>query len=151
MDIQQRVLQNSIRDEKGCLLWQGFPDKFGYGRIRTGGGKRPVVHRAIWEEIYGSIEKDLKVCHKCDVPNCCEISHLFLGTSAENSADMVKKGRSLPGESNPEARLSWAQVNEIREMYAAGNISQKKLGDFYGVKQTTVSGIVLHKIWKAGS
>ncbi len=52
------------------------------------------------------------------------------------------------GERNGRARLTEAQVEEIRGRYAAGGVSQFVLADEYSVAQTTISAIVRGKNWK---
>lgn len=76
----------------GCLLWEGAVSRYGYGHVRRG-GKDIVLHRLVWEEANGSIPDGLHVLHRCDVPSCVNINHLFLGTRFDNMQDIVAKGR----------------------------------------------------------
>jgi hypothetical protein len=60
-------------------------------------GKRVAVHRLAWEFSNGEIPQGMFVCHRCDNPKCFEVSHLFLGTAADNMADKIAKGRGRGG------------------------------------------------------
>jgi DNA-binding XRE family transcriptional regulator len=85
-----------------------------------------------------------------------------MGTQKENYRDSVGKGRAFVGseqqrafakdryrgEGNPHAKLTLAQVHDIKQRYAAGGVSQQVLADEYGVRQTTISIIVRGKKWK---
>lgn len=83
----------------GCWLWTGNTTKFGYGQIKVGsmrdGTRRPeMAHRVSYEMHKGSTE-GLCVLHTCDVPQCVNPSHLWLGTKSDNSKDAHKKGRAF--------------------------------------------------------
>lgn len=143
---EERFWKRVVKGE-GCWLWTGRTNKKGYGQISIN-SKDVLAHRASWEIANGSIPEDKDVLHKCDNPPCVRPDHLFLGTDHENMLDMWKKKRhpSNKRESNGRAKLTETQVVEIRVALANG-VFQEKLAQTYGVSQTTISGIKLHRLW----
>lgn len=77
----------------GCLLWEGYRNRDGYGQVRNS-GKIWLAHRYAWTQARGVIPPGLLVLHRCDTPSCVNVDHLFLGTHTDNMRDMASKSRS---------------------------------------------------------
>lgn len=135
-----------------CHLWTGATHhRDGYGHFwsgRVSAKGRPLMdraHRWAWEQDVGPIPEGMLVMHACDTPLCVRLSHLQLGTVADNSADMVAKGRHLRGARGPGAKLTPAEVGEIRRL--GGSISQAKIAARFGVSQKAVSNVLRGASW----
>jgi hypothetical protein len=124
----------------------------GYGVVDRK-GKRIGAHRMAWMLTNGEISKGLHCCHRCDNPKCCNPSHLFLGTNAENMRDMFNKGRHRMhtsrnpnrgrfGEKHQRASVTDAQALEIISKYKSDNTSHRKLAKEFGVVKTTIGRII---------
>jgi hypothetical protein len=84
-------------------------------------------------------------------------SHLFVGTAADNNRDMILKGRRgvvssfenvARGEAHHNAKLSAAQVVEIRWRYAAGGVTHEDLAAEYGVSRRLIGRVIAREMWK---
>lgn len=127
------------RPDSGCLVYEGGRIDSGYGKISID-DKKVFVHRYVFEHEHGEIPENMFICHTCDNPPCVNINHLFLGTGMENSLDMVLKGRSLTGESNPMSKVSDDEAEQIMVLCGAG-IRQKDIARVFGICQQSVSNI----------
>lgn len=141
----------------GCWLWLGRErGSNGYGSIKVN-GKHVQAHRYSYELKFGEIPKGMIVCHTCDVPACVNPSHLFIGTTQDNSDDKVAKqrqarGKSLSisqgnhvrrGERNPNNKLRHEQVKAILSL----NLPQRQIAKLFGVTQALISKIKRKEIW----
>jgi hypothetical protein len=144
----------------GCWIWIACRGSGGYGRF--GHGRSDWAHRVSWELHRGPIPEGMFVCHSCDVRACVNPDHLWLGTNADNLADMRAKGRAATGdrhgsqtkpESRPRgerhgsARLTEEDVREIRRRRSAGE-PQQRVANHFGISQGRVSEISRGLAWR---
>ena len=91
-----RFNNNFIVSISGCWLWTGFKSTTGYGVLQVD-GKKIKAHRISYEIYKKQIPQGMSVLHKCDVRECVNPDHLFIGTHQDNMKDMVEKRRSRNG------------------------------------------------------
>jgi hypothetical protein len=89
----ERFLSHVCKTDS-CWIWTGAVGNNGYGGFGFRGSMNARSHRVSWILFRGEIPDKIKVLHKCDVRRCVNPDHLFLGSTADNAADMVRKGRS---------------------------------------------------------
>lgn len=147
--LRERFLAKVCRDaSSGCWLWQGMVDPKGYG-IVTLHGRQHRAHRLAWMLFRGEIAPGIVVCHKCDVRACVNPEHLFLGTSADNSQDMVDKGRSSRGAKNHNTKLTEDQVSRIKAMLAEDRLYMSEIAREFNVTPSTIRSIKQGKSWRS--
>lgn len=129
----------------GCWFWLSTVDSGGYGVLNS-----RKAHRVSYELHNGPIPVGLKVLHRCDLPCCVNPNHLFLGTQADNVADMVAKrrqrGGGLSGEANAQSRLTWDVVHLARRLHADGH-GNNALARRFGVSPMTMSRALRRESW----
>lgn len=90
--IERHERRREVSDS-GCWLWTGARTATGYG-CTSYRNKPSTVHRAMYQAHHGiRLSTKQYVCHRCDVRNCYNPDHLFLGDQLANMHDSVMKGR----------------------------------------------------------
>jgi DNA-binding MarR family transcriptional regulator len=147
-----------------CWPWKASQFTGGYGQFRVNKCNLKA-HRVAYFLHYGIDPGEHLVCHRCDNPVCCNPFHLFTGSVKDNALDCKDKGRlntasgdkhglhrhperAAKGESVHGSKLTFEQVRQIRELYAAGGITQVQLGERFGVTRRAIGKIISGENWK---
>jgi HNH endonuclease len=152
-----------------CWPWSAGSDKDGYGKTYYN-SRSMRAHRVSWETHCGDIPEGMLICHKCDNPKCVNPAHLFVGTPRDNTRDMIMKGRrvlshgypgigshlkrwrkehpgAFSGCNGPNAKLTDADVGEIRRLLASRDTSKGQIGRLFGISRTHVTRIERFEAW----
>ena len=148
-DIKDRLNRgvSHVDPESGCWIWRN-PTNRDRGQIRVD-GRTQLACRVTWKAYRGPIPRGKHVLHSCDNPRCVNPAHLWVGSHRDNMADKKAKGRAhrLPGQKHPMAKLTNKQAREIYALARMGGITQREIGEKYGVTNCTVSNIVRGTQW----
>ena len=151
-----RVIERTAFSDK-CWEFTGArtrskPGMVGYGTIGLNRGAGNIrVHVLAHILVFGIPTGN--VLHSCDNPPFWRPSHLLDGTARRSHDDARARGRWIPpphrrGELNPSAKLTEAQVREIRSAYAKSLFTMDSLGRIFGVHPATIQLVVRRRRWK---
>lgn len=138
-------LTNKSHTEDGCLIWDGYVNRDGYGK-GTLMGTGYLAHRLMYEAYYGKkIEPAQVIMHTCDKPLCIEPTHLNAVSQAENVRDASAKKRIAHGETHGGSRLTNAQVLDIIQNY--NGKASVEVGPVFGVKPSVIDSVRNGSAW----
>lgn len=136
---------------ESCWDWQASLNTSGYGRFKIASWQVRHANRVAWAIANRQEPGDLVVRHTCDRPICCNPAHLLIGTVADNSRDMVERGRSggrdQQGVKNGAAQLTLAQVGEIVTAFRRGE-QNVVIATRYPVGHSLISRIRTARSWQ---
>lgn len=130
--------------DDGCWLWTAAKDEEGYGSFQYQ-GKKERAHRFAAALFVDGYQDDLNVCHTCDNPACVKPKHLFMGTTVDNVADRVCKGRSSRGDTHgrktrPEAFVKAIEAKRHVFAFRGQSLTLHQIAAITGVKLVTLRG-----------
>lgn len=143
-DLWQRVDITQNADE--CWEWLGHTGTGGYGSIRFQGTVWRTHRLAYY--LHTGLAPSQDVLHSCDNPRCCNPNHLREGDDQDNTNDKVSRLRHRFGERHRCAKLTNAEVREIKIALRDKTATQKELSEQYHISGDIIAGINKGKIWK---
>jgi len=146
--LKSRFLAKTRLAPNGCLEWTACKNADGYGQIGVVGGKRKSAHHVSWYLSRG-VWPTQSVLHTCDNPACVNPRHLYEGDAKQNQADCIARGRKPRGERCSSARLTQAQVDEIRRLQQT-RMTLAEIAAKFGVSVTYVNAIARRRVWDDG-
>jgi len=134
----------------------------GYGQFGVGRKRKVSPHRLAFFLGHGYDPSPLHVLHHCDVRRCMNPLHLFAGTCKDNLVDCSLKGRMHQGdnhylrrhpelrkrgEQNNMAKLTTADIIEIKRLYADGPLLQREIAVMFGITKGHCGDIIRGTRW----
>lgn len=139
------------RGPDDCWDWKASLSHNDYGRFKIASYETRQCNRVAWAIANERDPGNLLVRHTCDRPQCCNPTHLLLGTVKDNSDDKIARGRHRSGrqdgEHNGHAILTNAQIGEIVGLFST-KLTNFDIGIRYRVTHSLISRIRTGRSWQ---
>lgn len=153
--LEEKYWKKVRKTEGGCWLWTGERTRQGYGSLTvlTEGRKQGFrVHRLSWQFAFGHIPHGQTVWQTCGEKLCVNPAHLKIGDWVQNAVHRAAAAipmviRNARDQRPPRAKLSAAQVEDIRARYVPRKVSYTKLAAEFDVSAHTIEAIIRGVIW----
>ena len=145
----QAEIERAAKDAspEKCWLWPFGATGSGYGHT-TYRGKHVLAHRTVCELVHGEPPRGSHAAHNCGNSLCVNPHHLRWATPRQNNADKLSHDTHNRGQRHNLAKLSEADVLEIRRLAAAGPINKTELAKRFGVTRTAIYAATKGINWK---
>lgn len=127
-----------------CWVWRNYK-RGDYASFKVPPHGKFRAHRVAFSMV-NTLPDGMLVCHHCDNPPCCNPSHLFAGSTADNARDMAGKKRHGYITHPENTKLSPSEVSEIRALWT-DKVSLSSLADRFNVSHSTIGAIVHGETW----
>lgn len=127
--------------------WCGRTSLYDRIRLYKGGvGTKFTVHRLVAQHFLPNWDPALEINHIDGNRYNNAADNLEICTHRRNMEHAIANDlKNDYGEKSPNAKLTNAEAEEIRERYHAGEITQEALAAEYGVCRQTISSIIRYK------
>ena len=128
-----------------CWIWTSATNRGGYGTFKVN-GKRTNVIRYLWTILKGPIPKAKYVLHTCDIRQCINPGHHYLGTNRKNIEDTTNRERWIKfiGAENRSTKLRDEQVKQIRQLREKG-LTFQAIADKFKISRSWARRVALTK------
>lgn len=129
------------------------PDQDGYLHVVLCTDSKPYtikIQRLVALHFIGPKPEGEVVCHNDGDKANCHVENLRYDTQAANIADKVIHGTNIgpQGEVNGMSKLAADDVLELRRLRAEDNLTQRELGQRFGISREHARDIVNRKSWQ---
>jgi predicted XRE-type DNA-binding protein len=140
----------SCRGTKGRWL-KARTNRGGYYQInllKNGKRKTERIHKLVAQHFLKNPNGYPCVLHNDGDPYNNHVENLRFGSAKMNHDDAVRHGTRGFGEKSPNPKLTADAVREIKILLCDSDLTQREIGEKFGVSKGTISKIKNRKLWK---
>lgn len=109
----------------------------------------PIDNRAIMELCHS---EGMPIDPSIDYKHCPHCHHKldpeWIASAGASAMYKLRDPNSIRGELHGRSKLTRAKVDQIRELYAKGGITQQALAEKFHISRATISAVTNKTVWK---